>query len=67
MPSAMADPHCKKEGANRGFSEKGVCLRIFFTIFVNFTHANDKFSNKMGEANPMHTPPGSAAALNGLY
>ena len=54
IPSAMADPHCNKEGASRGSSKKGVCTRILFTIFVNFTHENDKFSNKKGEANPMH-------------
>ena len=54
----------KRRGANWGSTEKGDA-RTLFAIFANFTHENDKFSNKKEGCEPLHPIPGSATVTTG--
>ena len=48
--SARAGPHSGKEGCQPGFLRRGGwdVQGHYLPFFVNFTNANDKFSNKKG-------------------
>ena len=45
-----------KGGVPAGYPSKRGVLGHYLPFFVTFAHENDKFSNKKGGTNPMHSP-----------
>ena len=56
----------KRRGASRDFSEKGVA-RTLFALFVNFTHDNDKDSNKKVGCQPIAPTPSGSVTVKNLH